>query len=733
MMDLKQNVINKLNLEFGKDVKCIGRSHDIYKKLQEEKSSIEKSLSLASSEVPSKVSAAIKGVEDTSVEINKLTDKFDSLSLAVRNQLTKGEGTAAKLQEYADKIDNLERTLAYLQCVKAIEDTSKDLESALTEHDDRKCVKHYVALCNMNKQLQHSKCQHLVSFLNDTVHFWHNLLKQKFSTEFEAVLKTIKWPFVNTLSAPPPPDALHQFQLLTEFLLQLQLPECLLDQPVVSSTLLTDFAPLCLPVSLLVRPLRKRFLFHFYGAKKTNRPDKPEWFFTQALTWIRDHEKFVSQWVQPVLNRNNMHPISAKLEFMRGLVQLVVEKLHSELPHLQCDDTLFSHTVDETLGFDRELRESFGYPSSQPSVISVLTQAQIFLKWISMEKKYASEKMDAMLSSDTAWLPLGTPELDELRVTECGESFLTLLLTITERYSSLPQPGHRLQFLELQLELLDEFRVRLLQLLHETSEPLNPRLVAILNTISYLALVLQEWGGLTHFLQLQYYKVQFDNAGANQGADSLELEGLEGTVFDDILGLLLRMKDELITSLCEAVMMDIMARSREYRKDKWFAMASPKKLVNPTVTPSVCLMFQVLAERLHQLQEMLSVPLFNAAWQTLAQHLDQFIYEEVILQNNFNEGGAMQLQYDMTRNMFPLFGQFTRQPDTYFPQVKESCMLLNLPKGSALLLRDTLKSCLMDEGVGGLEEDVLSEIGIHRLDAKKSIDVLNLRTDLTHL
>ena len=60
-------------------------------------------------------------------------------------------------------------------------------------------------------------------------------------------------------------------------------------------------------------------------------------------------------------------------------------------------------------------------------------------------------------------------------------------------------------------------------------------------------------------------------------------------------------------------------------------------------------------------------------------------------------------------------------------------MLLNLPKGSALLLRDTLKSCLMDEGVGGLEEDVLSEIGIHRLDAKKSIDVLNLRTDLTHL
>jgi hypothetical protein len=122
--------------------------------------------------------------------------------------------------------------------------------------------------------------------------------------------------------------------------------------------------------------------------------------------------------------------------------------------------------------------------------------------------------MDAMLSSDTAWLPLGTPELDELRVTECGESFLTLLLTITERYSSLPQPGHRLQFLGLQLELLDEFRVRLLQLLHETSDPLSSRLIAILNTINYLASVLQEWGGLTvlphnNFLSRKHGNVLF--------------------------------------------------------------------------------------------------------------------------------------------------------------------------------------------------------------------------------
>ena len=67
-------------------------------------------------------------------------------------------------------------------------------------------------------------------------------------------------------------------------------------------------------------------------------------------------------------------------------------------------------------------------------------------------------------------------------------------------------------------------------------------------------------------------------------------------------------------------------------------------------------------------------------------------------------------------------------------RVKESCILLNLPKGSALLLRDTLRSCLTDGGVEGVqEEDVLTEIGVHRLDAEKCIAVLSLRTDLSHL
>lgn len=79
--------------------------------------------------------------------------------------------------------------------------------------------------------------------------------------------------------------------------------------------------------------------------------------------------------------------IYRQAEFMRALVQLAVEKLHSELPIVQFDDTLFAHLVDEALGFERELRETLLYPQTQPATVFVLTQAHIFVKWINMEKK----------------------------------------------------------------------------------------------------------------------------------------------------------------------------------------------------------------------------------------------------------------------------------------------------------------------------------------------------------
>lgn len=63
---------------------------------------------------------------------------------------------------------------------------------------------------------------------------------------------------------------------------------------------------LCLPIRLMITPLKKRFAFHFSGNRRTNRLDRPEWFLTQILTWLRDHLPFLKKYLQPIADGLDM-------------------------------------------------------------------------------------------------------------------------------------------------------------------------------------------------------------------------------------------------------------------------------------------------------------------------------------------------------------------------------------------------------------------------------------------
>ncbi|KMQ98308.1 rad50-interacting protein 1-like protein [Lasius niger] len=684
-MDIKQKIIQKFNAQLGSSLKNLEEIYDFHEYLKTEKDEIEKSLSMASTTAPSKVKAVVENVELISSEVEQLQENCADLNKKIEESFSENDKNI-KLQETIDKIGQLDKSLSYLYFIKYIENVSDELEMSLSSDDDETMITLYTNLTNVSCQLQTSVCRHLVNYVHETLHFWHNLIKEKLSKEEMA-------------------------------------------KPVVTSALLTDFAPVSLPIVLLVRPLRQRFIYHFTGAKLTNRQDKPEWFFTQILTWIKDHVQWVQKYIQPIADSIGFEHLDIKAEFMRALVQLAVEKLHSELPIAQYDDTLFAHLVDEALGFERELRETLLYPQTQPATVFVLTQAHIFIKWINMEKKYATEKMDAILSSNTAWEKLAGPDIDDMKVTECADAFLTLLTTISDRYKHLPQPGHRLQFLELQLELIDDWRVRLLQLLHENYEdPLTSLMPHILNSLHYVATVLEEWGVTVHFLQLQFFKKQFEAVenATDRGSDVSENIGeVEGTVFDEAVALLQRLERELINEISDSVALDVKAKSRAYRTDKWFAMQSSKEVASLSVTPSGCPMFQELTTRLHVLHNALALPLFNQAWKSLAAQFDQFLFEEVVLVNRFNNGGAEQLQYDVLRNLFPLFGLYINKPESYFPLIKEACILLNILIGSAILLQEALNN----NDKNTLAE-VLADVGVHKMSPELAFKVIATRTDI---
>lgn len=125
------------------------------------------------------------------------------------------------------------------------------------------------------------------------------------------------------------------------------------------------------------------------------------------------------------------------------------------------------------------------------------------------------EKLDAILSSSSIdAFDLLTSDVEDLKITICADAFITLLQTIAERFASnsiflysakiwldyryecLPQPGHRLQFLELQIELLSDFRLRLIQIFNaeEGDDYMETKVLDIANTLFYIESVLVDWG-----------------------------------------------------------------------------------------------------------------------------------------------------------------------------------------------------------------------------------------------
>jgi RAD50-interacting protein 1 len=492
--------------------------------------------------------------------------------------------------------------------------------------------------------------------------------------------------------------------------------------------------PFSTPIELLVAPFRIRFEYHFMGNRQTNRPDKPEYYFTQILNWARDNHHFVSEVFQAPATRACASD-NIRLEFVRGLVQLTIEKLLQDIEEICFDEQLFAHLIDEILSFEQDLKSTLSYPSTLPSAVTVLTQPVLFAKWLSIEEKFTQDKMDLLLFDDNSPWEMLDPfgftnitspitaasmssrdehELDELKIPKCADQFVRLLEAMKERYCILPQPAHQLQFLALQTELIDNFRRRLVQLHNTSVSTLN-----ILNAIFYISSVLREWGENVHYLHLH---------AALLGPNAEEIT----SVFDKSLNELDHWQNKLVKQLSSKVVDEIKAKSMAYRHDNWISM--PKQNANEAFVLSYSAgeMFQLLVSTLHNLEAALSTKIFNAVLRRTAKKLDDFFVDSMIMNTKFSEGGAAQFKFDVERNLLPLFGQYSRRPGFLFRNLSDSYILLSLPFGTALLLHQTLKPAYKTTDAEELAtmKEALKEVGILSLPITMAVDVLERRNDV---
>lgn len=64
-----------------------------------------------------------------------------------------------------------------------------------------------------------------------------------------------------------------------------------------------------------------RFSYHFTGVRQTNRLDKPEWFFTQILTWAKENHAFVASHFQLAANRAGRSDLNVRVSISNQLTK----------------------------------------------------------------------------------------------------------------------------------------------------------------------------------------------------------------------------------------------------------------------------------------------------------------------------------------------------------------------------------------------------------------------------
>ncbi|XP_030631915.1 RAD50-interacting protein 1 [Chanos chanos] len=738
-------VLELVQQEIGGDIKSLKKVAPLLEKLTAENKLLEEQVLTVSSSVPLRVSAALTAAEQSQSNLENLLQRERVLSNTLQQHLQGAQSWADSLGQTLGQLDTLERHMKYLQCLAHIEELSDSIQQFLMTNSVQEAVGAVGKMASLDMGLQDSGCSHLQAFLRETLRFWHKILKDKLASDFEEVLTQLHWPFISPPTPSLSPSAntqeLHgQLEPLVSQLLSLQISDDLISEtPQQMSRLgIPPSPPLSLPIQIMLQPLSKRFRYHFTGNRQTNSLSKPEWYLTQVLMWMGNNSKFMEERIQPILDRVGAN-INAKVELCRGLLTLAQEKLASDAPRLLYDDTLFCHLVDEVLQFEKELRTTHTYPPSLPGALHILLEEAIFQKWLSVEKKMAVEKVDAMLSAEGAWTSQyrDITDMDELKAPDCAETFMTLLLVITDRYRSLPSSHAQLSFLALQRELVDDFRLRLTQVMKEESRnPLGARYCAILNAANYISTVLSDWGDNVFFLQLQQAAVSEGEEvlGPLGATEAGRLASLEGSLFEELLGLLERLRGDMLGRLLDAVMRDVKEKAQPYCRDRWISLPSQCDQATMSLSSSACPMMLCLRDHLLRLQQMLCLPLFQVFWQGLAERLDLFLYQEVILANHFNEGGAAQLQFDMTRNLFPLFGHYCKRPENFFKHVKEACIILSLKVGPALLLCEVLKQAKGENRDEVLDphqpspEAALNELGVFRLAPSDAQILLNLRS-----
>lgn len=444
------------------------------------------------------------------------------------------------------------------------------------------------------------------------------------------------------------------------------------------------------PIDLLLEPIVKRFRYHFYGHRQTNRRDKPEWFFTFVLNLIGDHTAVLAGPVQQLLIECGHGHIDARIEFISGLVAEVSRKLEQLLARCMREPGLYVHAVSEAVLFDRQLRDVHVYlPDSASCISSLCANAALRDHWIEVERELSTEQLTLMLRSPTAW-QRKFAELQDVDLThapECAVDFVELMEVLLDRFEAVSDACVRRRFVcGVQAHLLRRFYTDIAAFVRNVHIGRTTRITAVcprLNGLFYVHQALEDMADRISMVELSALAAPSGTPGDSDAAVAATEKG----IFHEELQSYRALMEHTQQLLADAAVMPFKRAISAYQKQSWLlrsdllpddtAIAGSSE---PPDEPSalLCDALGGLRAQLCEFEALLATDQFAAIWPRVASDISAHLYKDMVSVATFNEAGAQQLSTDV-RALCMVVRQWTAQPAAYFKQLHEAAVLLTLP------------------------------------------------------
>ncbi|KAK7468575.1 hypothetical protein VKT23_003079 [Stygiomarasmius scandens] len=451
--------------------------------------SSEAELEVLIKETKASAQSHLETAQELSLQRHLLADELEELYRGLLPSFEDGKGSSSLLQDIEvlhRNLTELEDVKGYVQVVEhalqlsesavqqicSLSPSSSITSVAITQFQQLQAFTLKVStVCSTAADAAGKQTLNLVIFLNKLVERTWGNIKKAVSESLLAAAEQLRWPMPVDYAAASQNER-TSFERSFMSLLDLQkLGEKINAIPAESRTEKSGLYPL----EVLIQPVALRFKYHFEGTRQTNRPDKPEWFFTHILNIAHDHRTFMEAIVQRLISSAGYEDINAWREFTRLLLPLLTQKLQRSIPTLLPHPSLFAHTIYQALSFDSALvEEGFELTGTCAQDIDkkwpgisevILGRDDWFSAWLEGEKAFAEGQYHDIISASDAWkIADDNPESNnfELKSTHSARRIKELVEQVTDRYSPLPDFVHRTRFLLfLQLPLLENYRDRI--------------------------------------------------------------------------------------------------------------------------------------------------------------------------------------------------------------------------------------------------------------------------------